>query len=222
MRFLADVRFDDGSETTVHCPNTGSMLGLDRPGARCRVSTSDNPKRKYACTLEQLLIDGFWVMTHTGRPNHVVRAAVEDGLIPALSGFEEVRSERPFPDGRGRVDLVGLADTGRKTWIEVKNVTLVQGKQARFPDAVSTRAQRHLSALAAAAAMGDRAVLFLHVGREDAEVVVPADDIDPTWGAMLREVVNEGVEVMAWRCVVGESMLRLSVAVPVDLSSQGR
>jgi sugar fermentation stimulation protein A len=221
-RFLVDVQFDDGAQITVHCPNTGSMRGLDRPGCRCRVSTADNPKRKYAHTLEQLFVDGVWVMTHTGRPNRVVQAAIEAGRIPELCGFEDLVAERPFPGGHGRVDLVGIEESGRKTWIEVKNVTLVEEGIARFPDAVSTRASRHLEALRFAVEIGDRAVLLLHVGRADGDVVRPADAIDPHWGASLRRVVGEGVEVMAWRCQVDVDRLQLIEPVVVDLSVPGR
>ncbi|MEM6650667.1 MAG: DNA/RNA nuclease SfsA, partial [Pseudomonadota bacterium] len=41
-RFLADVQFPDGTETTVHCPNPGAMLGVAPEGARCWVSRSPN------------------------------------------------------------------------------------------------------------------------------------------------------------------------------------
>ncbi len=52
-RFMADVVRADGSEITVHCPNTGSMKNcvLGEP-QQALISDSGNPKRKYRHTLE--------------------------------------------------------------------------------------------------------------------------------------------------------------------------
>ena len=36
----------------MHCANTGAMTGCATPGSRAWFSTSANPRRKYAHTLE--------------------------------------------------------------------------------------------------------------------------------------------------------------------------
>lgn len=64
-RFLADVVLQseaaDQQEITVHCPNTGPMVGLlDEPSPRVQLSKSADPKRKYAYTLEMIQISVRW------------------------------------------------------------------------------------------------------------------------------------------------------------------
>ena len=49
-RFLADIRLEDGSEITIHCPNTGSMKNCQTPDSRIWYTDSAHPKRKYPCT----------------------------------------------------------------------------------------------------------------------------------------------------------------------------
>ena len=43
-RFLADIELTDKTVLTVHCPNTGSMLGCSEPGSPVMISRSDNPE----------------------------------------------------------------------------------------------------------------------------------------------------------------------------------
>jgi hypothetical protein len=65
---------------------------------------------------------------------------------------------------------------------------------ALFPDAVTTRGQKHLRELMEMVRNGDRGVLLFTVQRGDGNAVAPADRIDPEYGRLLREAVANGVE----------------------------
>jgi len=69
-RFLADIDSPELSETTtVHCPNTGSMLTLIPPyntNPECILSLANNLSRKYPHTLEYIKLDRAWVGIHSG------------------------------------------------------------------------------------------------------------------------------------------------------------
>lgn len=220
-RFFADVEID-GQTVTAHCPNTGSMRACTEDRAPVRLLWHDNPKRKLPWTLEQICVDGRWILVNTGRPNRVVEEAVREGRIPELQGYDVVQRERRLGDSRVDLLLLDGADdpevARRICWVEVKNVTLVEGGVARFPDAVTARGTKHLRELAAALGPGRRAVLMLHVGHEGGEIVRPADDLDPVWAETVREAASQGVEVLARRCRMDGEGLVLGEAVPVDLS----
>ena len=123
-RFLADVRLDDGTLATAHCANSGSMLGLDVPGAEVLLRHVPDPRRKLAYTLEMVRPRGqSWVGVDTMRPNRIVRWAIEAGLVPGLDAAGGVRSE--VVHGRSRIDLqVG------DTFVEIKNTTLARDMAA--------------------------------------------------------------------------------------------
>lgn len=216
-RFLADVVLDDGRELTVHCANSGAMTGMNAPGMRVLVSDSGNPRRKLRHTLERVHVGSSWVGVNTARPNHVVAEAVEQGLVEPLTGYATLRREVRC-DGASRLDLL-LEDPDRpRCWVEVKSATLAEGDVACFPDAVTTRGLRHIEALQALVAAGDRACLFFLVGRTDCTAFRPADEVDPAYGTALREAVANGVEVMAYdvRHDADATVLRSPLAVVLD------
>lgn len=199
-RFLADVRLDDGTCITAHCPNTGAMLGCQAGDARVWLSVSERPGRKYRHTWELVEVapDNL-VGIHTGRSNGLVREALASGLLPELSGYGAVRPEVRLAEQGSRIDflLEGHASAPR-CFLEVKNVTAaVEDGVALFPDAVSRRGTRHMQHLAACCRAGDRAALVYCVQRADVSEVRPADGIDPAYGDALREAMDAGVEVYA-------------------------
>lgn len=225
-RFLADVELPDGRTITVHCPNPGSMLGTRAPGSPVRCSVHDDPRRKLRHTLEMIRVGRVWVGLHAARANDVARAVLEAGALAPLADYARIEREVASPDGSRFdfrlsdpvADRSGAATPSCTTcWVEVKSVTLCEGRRARFPDAVTDRGRRHLEHLAARVEAGERAALVFVVQRADAESVAPADDIDPAYGRALREAAAAGVELHALSTRVSPTAIRLAGALPVLL-----
>ncbi len=197
-RFLADVTLDDGSEITVHCPNTGSMKRCAEPGSRVWLYDSQSKTRKYQYTLEWVEVDGkYRACVNTARANQLVAEALEQGVISELKGYSDIKREPKVEDGR--LDFLLTSETGERCWVEVKSVTLLEEDHGLgcFPDAVTERGRKHLNRLQALKDAGDRAVLLFCVPHEGIREVTVADHIDPAYGKVLREVQKGGVEIMA-------------------------
>ncbi len=198
-RFFVDAALPDGQMITAHCPNTGSMRGLLHENAPCWLSLADNPNRKLRYTLEAIEADGTLVGVNTSRPNYLVKTAIENGIITELQGYEQLRMEVKY-GVNSRIDLHLASPHLPDCYVEVKNVTLCEDNILKFPDAVTTRGLKHLAELASVAAQGQRAVMLFLAQRADGTHFAPAADIDPAYAAALRDVNQQGVELLCYRC----------------------
>ena len=210
-RFLADVRLDDGREVTAHCPNPGAMSSCAAPGWRVALSHHPDPKRKLKWSWElSYNEDGVPILVNTARPNQVVGEALAAGQLPELAGYASLRPEVRYGEG-SRVDFL-LSDPARPDcYVEVKSVTLkLAPGLAAFPDAVTTRGEKHLRELMKVVAEGQRGVLLFLVGRGDVTRVRAAEEIDPRYAATLLEAQAAGVEVLAYRAAISEDSLGVS------------
>jgi sugar fermentation stimulation protein A len=215
-RFLADVVLDDGRAVVAHCPNSGSMAACNEPGRPVYLSTSDNPKRKLKYTWELIEMPTSLVGVNTLVPNRLAALAAANGGVPELAGYDQVSREVKVSD-HSRLDLK-LSGEGRPDcFIEVKNCTLVEDGAARFPDARTVRGQKHLDELLRLRRNGARALMLFVVQRSDAGSFSPADDIDPEYGTRLREVVDAGVEMVAYDVAIDLEGIGLRHALPCRL-----
>jgi hypothetical protein len=85
-RFLVHVLVD-GEPVVAHTNNSGSMLGLLRPGMEVFLSPAASPKRKLPYTLELVRPCGDWVGVNTSVPNRLLKRMWETGAIPEFSGY---------------------------------------------------------------------------------------------------------------------------------------
>ena len=207
-RFLADIELATGEIITAHCPNTGPMKGVCEPDSLVRVSKSDNPKRKLAYTWEMIMVDDTWVGVNTGLPNQVIKLALEQKLFPQLATrYDSVRREVTYGKRKSRIDFL-LSKTGQPDiYLEVKSVTLTQGKIALFPDTVTTRGQKHFLELMALIPDAKPIMLYF-INRGDCDRFAPGDLYDPNYGTLLREAVSLGVEILPLRFEITPQEIR--------------
>ncbi|MFD1215037.1 DNA/RNA nuclease SfsA [Microbulbifer celer] len=214
-RFLADVKLETGEIITIHCPNTGSMKNCWGENTPCWYSDSGNPKRKYRHTLEITTTpEGALAGVNTGRANALVEEAIRDGVVTELQGYDHLKREVKYGEENSRIDFWLSRDDGAACYVEVKNVTLAEGPRGLFPDAVSARGTKHLRELQKLAENGVRAVLFYCVQHSQIETVEAAAEIDPAYAAALEQAIAAGVEVLAYRAVMGAEEIRLTEPVP--------
>ena len=143
------------------------------------------------------------------RPGFRAGAPASDAIETAGEGF----GGRRQPCGQLRRQSGAGVGCGHR----VSSSLSVREGIGAFPDAVSARARRHVEALARCVGAGRRAVLLFCVPHTGIRRVTAADDIDPDYGAALRDAVAAGVEVLAYGCVVTPKEIAIAGALPVDL-----
>ena len=180
------------------------------------ISESESATRKYRHTWELVQVDKVLVGINTGLPNALVAEAIAAGTIRELAGYSSIRKEVTYGEEGSRVDLVLEAPRRKPCYVEVKNVTAAASRGvALFPDCVSERGSRHLRELIRLKAQGLRPVQVFCVQRGDVREVRPADGIDFEYGRLLREAIDAGVEVLAYRAAVTPEEIRLAERIPV-------
>jgi sugar fermentation stimulation protein A len=187
------------------------MRGCSAPGSPVILSKSDNPRRKYAWTLEMVQENGIWIGVNTSMTNKLVHEALRNGVIDAFGWIGSVQPEVKVSE-KSRLDFL-VQTEGGLVYIEVKNCSLVEEDKAMFPDAVTIRGTKHLHELAQlldqGTRQGTRAAVLFCVQRADGKCFAPARHIDPVYAATLAEVQQQGVEVLAYRAEVNPQEVRI-------------
>jgi sugar fermentation stimulation protein A len=214
-RFLVDVQLPNGEMMTIHCANTGAMTGCIGEQWPVYYRLSDNPKRKLSGSLE-ITQDpaGNLICVNTANANKVVEEALQQKQITPFSGYQQLRREVKYGSENSRIDFL-LSDhpTLPDCYLEVKMVTLLQQDSGYFPDAVTTRGQKHLRELIAQAENGYRACLLFCVAHTGINQVSAAAHIDPDYAQLLQEALAAGVEVLCYRCRINREEIVLDKAL---------
>lgn len=202
-RFLTDIELPNGDVLTIYCPNTGAMTGCAEPGDQIWYSTSNNLKRKYKHTWELTFSKGgHWICVNTIKANQLVKEALNKGEIDALSGYSDIQAEVKYGAENSRIDFLLSNENKADCYVEVKSCTLLEeplteGK-GYFPDAVTTRGQKHLRELIEMKQQGHRSVLLFAVLHSGIKSVQAAGHIDVKYAQLFEQAKKAGVEVYCY------------------------
>lgn len=210
-RFIAYAEIN-GKKETVHVKNTGRCAELLKPGASIYVQKSDNPERKTRWDLIAVEKGRLIVNMDSQIPNRVVQEWIEAGNLFGKNAI--VKPETTF--GNSRFDLY-VEQGERKCFVEVKGVTLEENGAARFPDAPSERAIKHVEELIQAVKAGYEAYLFFVIQMKGVRYFTPNMDTQPAFGEALKRARAAGVQILAYDCQVTADSIVLDEPVSVVL-----
>lgn len=123
---------------------------------------------------------------------------------------EAVLVRREVTHGRSRFDF---EIDGRL--VEVKSVSMAEGRAGLFPDAVTARGARHCGELAALARRGRRTAIVFVAQRADVASVAAAREVDPVFADALDAARRAGVLVLACALRMGLDGARAARRIPV-------
>lgn len=150
------------------------------------------------------------------RTNHLVAEAISEKRIAEFKNLDTIQAEIKTSKST-RLDFL-LTKGSYKTYIEVKNCSLVEDGCAMFPDAVTARGTKHLHELAELVAQGNEGVIFFCVQRMDADRFRPAAQIDPLYAETLTRVHQQGVRILVYQAEVTAEEIRIIRPLPFSLS----
>jgi len=212
-RFFVDVMLNK-EILTAHCPNSGSMMGLLNENENAWVSKSKNPKRKLKYTLEILEKKKQKVGVNTHLTNKIVEEALINKKIKEFEKFNQVQREVKF-NNNTRFDFL-VSNKKEQAFIEVKNVTLKREQDyAEFPDAPTTRGQKHLLELINAKEKEHQAYLIFLIQREDCNFFKISKDIDKKYYENFIQAKKKGVKFLCYSSKVTDKEIILNKKIEI-------
>lgn len=193
-RFVGMVLFEQ-KLIQVYIPNTGSLKTVLFPEKK--VFLKKISSKKFLFSMIIVASDSGYVGIDTHLPNKLF-----------AEFYQGKKLQKEIVIGNSRLDF--LVDD---TYVEVKNVTMKEGKYALFPDSVSLRASKHLEVLESLRLQNKKTLLFFCIQRSDVEAFSPSS-IDLVYTKRLKEL-SKNLEIRAFTCYVSPSEIYIQKEVPV-------
>lgn len=208
-RFIANCKID-GKTEVCHVKNTGRCKELLINGATVYLQKSNNPNRKTKYDLiaaqkgERLI----------NMDSQIVNCVALEYLLQLFDNIVYVKPECKY--GNSRFDIYVETETD-EIFVEVKGVTLENDGVVRFPDAPTERGIKHLKELQKAVTEGYKAFVMFVVQMDDVQYFEPNRETHPEFADTLKEVSENGVNILAFQCDVTPETIKIKNQIPVKI-----
>lgn len=217
-RFVAKVLIS-GIETTVHVKNTGRCKELLKKGAKVVLEDFIDKinNRKYRYSIIAVWRDNILINMDSSVPNKVCKEALEEKrlLLPGMRELNRIIPEKSF--GNSRFDFFMEDERGRKAFLEVKGVTLLDDEILKFPDAPTERGVKHINELVQAKSEGFAAYIIFVIQMRKGKYFTPNYDTHKEFGEALKNAIEKGVIAKAYNSFVSENSIFLNEEVQIIL-----
>ena len=190
---MADVKLEDNSVVTCHVHDSGrirELLFTDNSIGIKKAKEGSIRKTQWD-VISALSDDKEDILINSSYHRYISEKFLRDEKLSPFGKYSNIKAEVKYGDSR--IDYL-IEKDDKKIWVEVKGVSLSLNKKAMFPDAPSTRAQKHLKELMKLKEDGDRAAVLLLVFRES-DTFRPKWETDPKFSELFYEAMEKGVEV---------------------------
>ena len=212
-RFLIRVNINGKMENS-HLPDPGRLKELLIPGARLLLKQEDGPNRKTHFSTQAVYLGETLISLNTLIPNQFVSFLLKNKSLPFLNGWEFERQEIPY--GNNRFDFQ-LKKNELKMVLEVKSVTLVENRIAKFPDAITERGRRHVEHLAKMASKKIKVMVLFVIQRSDADSFQPQWERDPKFAKALLQAWECGLQIKVIKMGITKKTLSYLGELPYKL-----
>lgn len=204
-RFIAHVLIN-GKEEIVHVKNTGRCKELLIEGATVYLQLSNNPNRKTRYDLISVFKNDNLINMDSQVPNVVCADALANGDIKEIGVVDFIKREVNYGDSR--YDIY-YEKNGKKGFIEIKGVTLENNTLAMFPDAPTSRGQKHINGLIDAVKNGYEANVLFLIQMENVSHFTTNKATDPSFSDAVKDAFENGVKILVYNCNVTKETISL-------------
>jgi len=215
-RFLTKIKINNELFLS-HLPDPGRLKELLIPGAQLLVKKENGINRKTRFSTQAVYQKNTLISLNTLIPNKFVSYLLKNKLLTFLTEWEFDKQEVSY--GKNRFDFQ-LKKNNLHMIVEVKSVTLVENKIAKFPDAITARGKKHVEHLSNLNSQNLKTMVLFVIQRPDADSFEPQWERDPKFSNALLKASKNGVCIKAIKMKMTEKTLIYMGEIPHKLTLQ--